>query len=189
MLNLHLVRHAPTAPNTERRYPREDEDAPLTGEGRALAAGLRLPRGALAHTSPSRRALDTARLAGFEDPLLTPALAEARFGAMAGRTWAELEQVYGTTPRHWIEALAQPNIDFGPLGGETGRGFHARIQQWLEALPERGEVVAFTHAGPMHAALRLTVGLQAVTTPPGSVATLRRVSGQWWLTGLRAPDL
>ncbi|MCD0171589.1 histidine phosphatase family protein, partial [Deinococcus sp. 23YEL01] len=29
-LTLHLVRHAPTLPNAQRRYPHPHEDAPLT---------------------------------------------------------------------------------------------------------------------------------------------------------------
>lgn len=186
MLTLHLVRHAPTRPNAERRYPGEDEDAPLSGEGRAVARSLRLPAGATAFTSPSRRTRETAAFAGFGHAAPTPALAEARFGVMAGHTWAELEARFGEAPRGWIDALADPTSDHGPPGGETGRAFHARLQGWLDALPTGGEAVAFTHAGPLHAALRLTVGLRAVATPPGTVATLRRVGGNWWLVGLTA---
>nr|WP_246580749.1 histidine phosphatase family protein [Deinococcus aestuarii] len=187
-MTLHLVRHAPTVPNAQRRYPGEDEDAPLSPEGRALARTLRLPTDAAAFTSPSRRARETAALAGFHQPVPTPALLEARFGVMAGRTWAELEAAFGEAPRAWIDALADPDSDGGPPGGETGRGFHARVRDWLAGLPESGEVVAFTHAGPMQAALRLTVGLRAVATPPGTAATLRRSDGHWWLTALRPPE-
>ncbi|WP_102127206.1 histidine phosphatase family protein [Deinococcus planocerae] len=188
MLTLHLVRHAPTVPNAERRYPGEEEDAPLSLEGRALARSLRLPRAATAFTSPSLRARETAVLAGFHQAVPDPALLEAHFGVMAGRTWGELEETFGEAPRAWIDALADPDSDAGPPGGETGRVFHARVRAWLAGLPESGEVVAFTHAGPLQAALRLTVGLRAVATPPGTVATLRRAGGHWWLTALRPPD-
>ncbi|WP_034388002.1 histidine phosphatase family protein [Deinococcus sp. YIM 77859] len=187
-LTLHLVRHAPTLPNVEGRYPRPDEDAPLSAAGRNLAAALRLPPGALAYTSPSRRARETAALAGFPQAVPVSALAEARFGVMAGRTWAELEAAFGEAPRAWIDGLADPHSDLGPPGGETGAAFHARLQTWLATLPERGEAVAFTHAGPLQAALRLTVGLRAVATPPGTVATLRRAGGHWWLTELTGPS-
>lgn len=187
MLTLHLVRHAPTRPNTERRYPRPDEDAPLSGEGRELAAALRLPPGALALTSPSRRTRETAALAGFPHATLVPALAEARFGVMAGRTWAELEAEFGEAPRGWIEALADPCADVGPPSGETGRAFHARVGRWLETLPDAGEVVALTHAGVILAALRLGVGLRAAEVRPGGIATLRRAGGAWWLTRLVVP--
>ncbi|WP_229780632.1 histidine phosphatase family protein [Deinococcus malanensis] len=186
-LTLHLIRHAPTAPNAERRYPGAGEDASLTEEGRVMATRLRLPAGA-ACCSPSRRALETARLAGFDQPLVTPELAEADFGVMAGRTWAELEQAYGATPRHWIEALTQPTTAFGPPGGDTGRSFHTRVQGWLNALPPTGEVAAFTHAGVILAALRLTVGLRAAEIRPCGVVTLHAARGNWWLSHLSAPD-
>ncbi|MFT2720082.1 histidine phosphatase family protein [Deinococcus sp. A31D244] len=185
-LTLHLIRHAPTLPNAQRRYPHPHEDAPLTPGGAELARRLDLPRGALAFTSPLGRARQTARLAGFPDALPQPALAEASFGVMAGHTWTELEAAHGEAPRTWIDALSDPHSPHGPPGGDTGHSFHVRVQAWLDALPA-GEVVAFTHAGPLLAALRLTVGLSAAATPPGTVATLRREGGHWWLTALRPP--
>lgn len=186
-LTLHLVRHAPTAPNTERRYPHLNEDAPLTAAGEALAARLALPQQAQAYASPSLRARQTAALAGFAHAVPTPLLAEAHFGVMAGRTWAELEQLYANLPWHWTRALADPTLNFGPPQGETGRDFHDRVGRWLAALPAEGEVVAFTHTGPLHAALRLTVAVKAVETPPGTVVTLKRSGDEWWLVGLQTP--
>lgn len=187
MLTLHLVRHAPTLPNVERRYPHEGEDAPLSEGGRELAASLKLPPAALAFSSPSLRAQETAALAGFPYATVLPALAEAQFGVMAGRTWAELEAEFGEAPRGWIDGLADPAADQGPPGGETGRAFRARIRDWLDTLPEAGEVVAFTHAGVVLAALRLTVGLRAAEVRPGGIATLRRSGEDWWLTRLAEP--
>lgn len=181
MLRVHLVRHAQTALNAQGRYPRPHQDPPLSAEGRALASALKLPAHAAAFCSPSRRAAETATLAGFAHARPVPALAEARFGAMAGHTWAELERAFGDAPRTWIDALADPDAQGGPPGGETGREFHGRVAEWLLALPGAGELVAFTHAGPLQAALRLTVGLRAVVTPPGTVATLGRAGGAWWL--------
>lgn len=185
MLTLHLVRHAPTAPNAERRYPRADEDAPLSAEGEALARLLTLPTTAQAFCSPFQRTRQTAALAGFPEAEPIPALREADFGLMAGHTWAELEAAHGDDPRAWIEGLSDPDSDTGPPGGETGQTFHARIQSWLDALPGTGEAIAFTHAGPIHAALRLTVGLRAAAIPPAAVATLCRADGAWWLVALR----
>ena len=191
MLTLHLVRHAPTQANAERRYPRPDEDAGLSEAGRLLAPQLALPPGlhggALAYTSPSRRARETAALAGFDAALPTPALAEAAFGQMAGHTWAELEAAFGEAPRRWIEALSDPEADEGPPDGETGRQFHARVGNWLGTLPG-GEVVAFTHAGVVLAALRLSVGVRAAEVAPGGSATLKRAGGAWWLAGLGSPS-
>ncbi|WP_295815623.1 histidine phosphatase family protein [uncultured Deinococcus sp.] len=187
MLTLHLVRHAPTAPNARKRYPQRNEDAPLTAGGGALAAGLELPVDAVAFTSPALRTRQTAALTGFPDAVPTPALREADFGVMAGHTWAELEATYGNAPRRWIDALGTPDADAGPPGGETGRVFHARLCGWLDTLPDSGEVVAFTHAGPLLALLRVTVGVTGAEVPPGAVATLRRAGGAWWLVALRPP--
>ncbi|WP_226342399.1 histidine phosphatase family protein [Deinococcus sp. AJ005] len=186
-LTLYLVRHAATAPNAQRRYPHADEDAPLSPEGRAVAAGLKLPLHATAHASPSLRTRETAELAGFSHVIAAPALAEAAFGVIAGQTWAELEAQFGDTPRGWIDGLSDPEGETGPPGGETGRAFHARIQNWLTQLPQDGDVIAFTHAGPLLAALRLCVGLRAAEIAPGGVAVLRRAEGHWWLRELRQP--
>lgn len=186
-LTLHLVRHAPTGPNTERRYPLPQEDAALTGKGEAMARQLVLPPDALAFTSPSLRSRQTAALAGYAQAERTPALAEANFGVMAGRTWAELERLYANLPWHWTRALSDPTLEFGPPSGETGKAFHARIQAWLDQLPKEGDVVAFTHAGPLHAALRLTVNIKAVETPPCTVVTLKRSEEEWWLVGMQTP--
>lgn len=194
LLTLHLIRHAPTLPNAQRRYPHAGEDAPLSESGRALAAELRhsLPASALAYSSPAQRALQTAALAGFPHAQPTPALQEASFGVMAGHTWAELEALSlatpdGAAPRDWIDALSDPDSDLGPPGGETGRAFHARLQVWLDTLPHAETVVAFTHAGPLLALLRLTVGLRAAELAPGGRAVLKRSGQAWWLSHLSSP--
>jgi alpha-ribazole phosphatase len=194
-LTLHLIRHAPTLPNVQRRYPHAGEDAPLSEMGRTLAASLTgtlladtLPASALAYTSPARRARETAALAGFPHAQAAPALQEAHFGVMAGHTWAELEAQYGTAPRDWIEALSDPDSDSGPPGGETGRSFHTRLQAWLDALPHAGTVIAFTHAGPLLALLRLTVSLKAAEIAPGGRAVLKRSGQAWWLAHLSSPS-
>ena len=183
MLDLYLIRHGQTQPNADRRYPRPDEDAPLSPVGERQAARLRLPPG-IAHSSPAGRALQTARLAGCPDVHPQPALAEANFGRMAGHTWAELEARYHGEPAGWIAALGDPESPHGPPEGETGAAFHARIGGWLNDLPPDGTVLAFTHLGPVLAALRLTVGLRAAELPPCSVAHLRRSGPDWWLVSL-----
>ena len=184
MLTLFLIRHAHTAPNAERRYPAADEDAPLSERGRRQAATLRLPPADLIFAAPTRRAVQTAQLSGCAAPSPTPALREARFGVMAGRTWAELEAQYASAPAGWIRALSDPDSLEGPPGGESGAAFHARVGGWLDTLPHAGTVLAFSHLGPVLAALRLTVGLRAAELPPGSVAQLRRGGGAWWLASL-----
>lgn len=185
MLTLHLVRHAPTLPNAEKRYPRLEEDAPLTQEGEQMAAELKLPQNATCFTSPSTRTKQTATRAGFLQFKTTENLAEANFGIMAGQTWSELQNTYDMLPMHWLEALRNPTLDFGPPRGETGLKFHARLQRWLDVLPHKGNVVAFTHAGPILGILRLTVSLKAAQALPCSVVTLNRVEHDWWLSSMQ----
>lgn len=192
MLTLTLVRHATTADNAERRYPHPQDDAPLTPDGEQQAARLAdlLARRGLAEndlifTSPSLRTQQTAKLTG-KKAISEPALAEAHFGVMSGKTWAELEGTYGDMPWHWIKAIRDPSLDFGPPQGETGLSFHQRLSDWLAHLPQEGNVLAFSHAGTIQGILRLTLGLEAVETPPATVVTLKR-AGHWWLVGLIPP--
>lgn len=187
-LDLWLVRHGSSAPNVERRYPAAQEDAPLSARGTAQMQALAslLPRGE-AQVSPARRARESAALAGFSSAREAPALREAHFGVMSGCTWAELESDFGEAPRRWIDALSRPDSDEGPPGGESGRAFHARLQGWLGELPERGVVLAFTHAGPIRAVVRLTLQLGALEVWPGHALVLRKAGGEWWLVGLNWP--
>ncbi len=182
-LDLYLIRHAQTPRNAEGRYPARQDDAALTPEGERQARTLRLPPAAQIWSSPARRCLQTATLAGVIAPQLSPALLEADFGEMAGHTWSELETRYGPQPRQWIDALSDPTSESGPPGGETGQAFHGRVQSWLDALPDE-TTLALTHAGFVLAALRLTVNLSAARIHHARVTHLRRVGGAWWLEGL-----
>ena len=187
MLDLYLVRHGQTVPNAQRRYPLPGDDAGLSETGERQAARLILPIGTVigtVYSSPARRAVQTAQLAGYPDPQTVPELTEAQFGVMAGHTWAELEVRFGDAPTGWTSALSDPESHLGPPGGETGAGFHTRIQGWLRRLPDSGTVLAFTHLGLVLAVLRLTVGLRAAEVPNGSVAHLRRSGSDWWLVSL-----
>lgn len=183
MLDLYLIRHGQTAPNAEKRYPKLGEDAPLSDAGVQQARALHLPTGRR-YSSPARRCLQTATHAGHPQPEVVPALREADFGVMAGHTWAELEVEHGSAPAGWIAALTDPDSPGGPPGGESGAEFHARILGWLADL-EDGTALAFTHLGPVLAALRVTVGLRAAEVPPCTVVHLRRSGGGWWLVQVR----
>lgn len=185
MLNLYLIRHASTVPNAEKRYPLTGEDAPLSSLGERQAAALNLPAG-MVFSSPACRAVQTARLAGYTDLQTTPELSEANFGVMAGHTWAELEAAHGPAPLNWIAALSDPASLEGPPQGESGATFHARVGGWLNGLPGDGTVLAFTHLGPVLAALRLCVGLHAAELSSCGVAHLRRSGKDWWLVSLIA---
>ena len=196
MLDLYLIRHGQTAPNAKRRYPLAGEDAPLSELGERQAGALKLPTGTV-FSSPAARCLQTAALAGCQGVRPRPELREAEFGIMAGHTWAELETAHGSGPLSWIEALSDPSSLDGPPGGESGAAFHARVQRWLNTLPPSGTVLAFTHLGPVLAALRLCAGLRAAEVSPCGVAHLRRSGAEhaaenttdWWLVELRPGHL
>ena len=116
-------------------------DVPLTAEGERQAEALRpvLGRHAFAHvySSPLRRALDTARLAGFGDRVETAdELIEFRYGEYEGRTTAEIR-------------AERPDWDLwrdGCPGGETVADVGARVGRFLDLVGEpEGDVLAFAH--------------------------------------------
>jgi alpha-ribazole phosphatase len=185
MLDLYLIRHAQTERNKQGRYPAAGEDPALSTEGQAQARLLPLMTGE-AWSSPARRCVQTAALAGCPAPRVEGALIEADFGVMAGHTWAELETLHGDLPQLWIEGLADPTSAVGPPDGESGQQFHERVRCWLERLPDDGSVIAFTHAGVILAALRLCVGLSAASVQHAQLTQLRRSGGTWWLERLNA---
>ena len=91
--SLTVVRHGATEWSTLGRHTSRADVALLPeGEKEAIALESRL-RGrpfTLVLTSPRRRAIDTARLAGFPDAVIDPNLSEWDYGADEGRTTAEI---------------------------------------------------------------------------------------------------
>ena len=87
-----LVRHGETEWSASGKHT-SVTDVALTQRGREAAASLKGQLGdfALALASPRRRALETARLAGFE-PEVTPDLVELDYGDYEGRTTKEIRE-------------------------------------------------------------------------------------------------
>ena len=115
-------------------------DVPLTErgeeEGRILGAAVRGRSFAVVYASPARRALDTARLAGYAEPLVDPLLSEFDYGEYEGRTTEEIRR-------------EQPSWDLwrdGCPGGETPDQVGDRADRFLSALPGAGnDVLLFGH--------------------------------------------
>jgi broad specificity phosphatase PhoE len=133
-----LVRHGETEWSAALRHTGRT-DLPLTeaGEEQARAVGkvLRGQEFALVLSSPLRRALDTARLAGFE-PQVREELAEWDYGDYEGRTTAEIRE---TIPDWTIWA-------YGAAGGESGAQVAARVDRVIgEILHVDGDVLVFAH--------------------------------------------
>jgi broad specificity phosphatase PhoE len=133
-----LVRHGETEWSAALRHTGRT-DLPLTeaGEEEARAVGrtLRGRKFALVLSSPLRRALDTARLAGF-DPQLREELAEWNYGDYEGRTTAEIRE---TVPDWTIWG-------YGAAGGESGAQVGARVDRVIEEILHiDGDVLVFAH--------------------------------------------
>lgn len=163
-LHLAVVRHGRTAWNATGRFQGQT-DVPLDATGRAQAAAL----GAaiaddvfdLAVASDLVRASETARIVLGERALpldLDPRFREMRFGVWEGLTWPqivernpEVAEDGGTSPRFYT-----------PAGGESFDDVCARVADALASLavraPENARVLIVTHAGVLHALLRVALG-------------------------------
>jgi probable phosphoglycerate mutase len=143
---LWIVRHGQTTWARTGRHT-SYTDVPLTNAGREdavrLGAALAGQRFALVLSSPRRRALDTARLAGFGDRVeLTEDLVEWDYGADEGRTTAEIR---AERPGWTIWAD-------GPTDGETAGHVRARVDRVIAlARAAKGDTLAFAHGHVLRA--------------------------------------
>jgi broad specificity phosphatase PhoE len=133
-----LVRHGETEWSAALRHTGRT-DLPLTEKGeqeaRAVGEALRGRRFALVLSSPLQRALETARLAGFE-PQVRDALAEWDYGDYEGKTTAEIRK---SVPDWTIWR-------YGGAGGESPAEVATRADRVLaELLATDGDVLVFAH--------------------------------------------
>ena len=143
---LWIVRHGETTWARQGRHTSRT-DLPLTPAGRAAARrigdALAGQPFALVLSSPKRRALDTARLAGFGDRVeLTDDLLEWDYGTDEGRTTAEIRaERPGWTI--WRD---------GPKDGETARQVRARVDRVIaRARATNGDTLVFAHGHVLRA--------------------------------------
>ena len=136
-----LVRHGQTQWSLDGRHTGRT-DVPLTEAGRTQAAALRAVladvRPALVLSSPRRRALDTAALAGLAVDAVTDDLAEWDYGDYEGRTSKE---IHVERPGWTIFADGAPN-------GESAADVTARADRVLTRAAQaatRGPVVLVGH--------------------------------------------
>jgi broad specificity phosphatase PhoE len=143
---LWIVRHGETTWARQGRHTSRT-DLPLTPAGRAAARRIGDALGgqpfALVLSSPKRRALATARIAGLSDRVeLTDDLLEWDYGTDEGRTTAEIRaERPGWTI--WRD---------GPSGGETARHVRARVDRVIaRARATEGDTLAFAHGHVLRA--------------------------------------
>lgn len=175
-----MLRHAPTAWNAARRLQGRS-DIPLSPEGRALAAGWRLPAAleivdsATWLTSPLLRCRETAELmlrnmgCSMEIPEMAPELTveprliERGFGDWEGETLAGLRARYGEEMAQW-EAKGW---DFRPPGGESPRDVLQRSMTLLqEMLRQERSMICVTHRSVIRAFYAAARGWDMLGRPP-----------------------
>lgn len=167
-----IVRHGATEWSGVGRHTGRT-DLPLTDDGRVQAKKLRRVLGsqefAAVFASPSQRALDTARLAGFGSELIVDAdLLEWDYGDYEGRTSAEVRVVRpGWTL--WSD---------GCPGGETLEQVARRADRVIERIRKvEGDVLAFAHGHLLRILTARWLEMQAVEAQrfvllPASPSTL-----------------
>ncbi len=168
-MRLILVRHGESVGNSENRLQgHEDYDLTDLGRRQASLTAERLAAEETAHVYSSSllRALATAEVAAARlgrEPVVLPDLSEYHFGEMAGETYADLRQRFGTS------VSAGERV----YPGEEGRDvFYRRVTsaiwQIVEAHP--GESVAVvTHAGPIALFCQSVLGLPYRRPMPFSI--------------------
>jgi broad specificity phosphatase PhoE len=163
-LELVVVRHGRTAWNDAGRF-QGHTDVPLdeTGRSQARALGVYLSNVPFSRAASSDlgRARETAELilAGREIALETdPRWREMRFGVWEGLTWTE---IVARSPELAERSATVPKF-YTPAGGESFDELCARVRLALEALTETASdgdtLLVATHAGPLHALLRVALG-------------------------------
>ncbi len=142
-----LARHGETPANAERLMVGRI-DPPLTERGRRQAAALAasLPAGATLLSSPLQRARQTA--AAYGDVEVDDRWREVDYGEYESRPAAE------TWLPLWERWQADP--EYAPPDGESLASVGRRVRQACDELCGRaaaGDVVVFTHVGPIKAAV------------------------------------
>jgi len=155
-----LVRHGETEWSKSGRHTGRT-DIPLTDVGRGqaetLATRLAGHHFALVLSSPRSRAVETARLAGFDDSVvIDPDLGEWDYGAFEGRTTAEIR----TEVPDW-------SIWTGPWpAGETVEAIGARADRVIARCLDRktdGDVLLFAHGHLLRVLAARWLGLPAAS--------------------------
>ncbi len=136
---LYLIRHGQTEWNVTGQHT-SYTDLPLTEEGKKQAHYLkkRLEKVEIkqAISSPMKRAKETAKLAGFENPILDPTIVEWNYGEYEGITSKEIKK----EDPDW-------NIfTHGAKGGESIKEVEDRANSWIAGLNlEKGNTAVFSH--------------------------------------------
>lgn len=180
MTRLYVIRHGETEWSRSGQHT-SVTDLPLTARGeeqaRALHGHLDPAEFQLILSSPRRRALHTAELAGFTgqyEPNVTEDLAEWFYGNYEGRTSADINE---GDPDWTIWTHPTP-------GGETSNEVRARMDRVIQQIHDSGaeQAVCFAHGHSLRALtvrwlqLDMTLGAR-FPLDTGTVSVLGEVKG------------
>jgi broad specificity phosphatase PhoE len=149
---LHLVRHAESVWNGERRVQGIHPGVLLSGRGREQARllGERLSRMEFSavYSSDAERSVETARIALGDNREITflPALRELSLGAWEGRFIGELRKEVPDQVDLWYRAPARVEIE----GAENLYAFRGRVVAAINGIIDSnddGDLLVFTHGG------------------------------------------
>lgn len=132
-----LIRHARTEANEQKRF--ETRGGWLSREGmrQSKLLGKHLRKFSFSHvySSPLHRAVETAKVAGFKNPLLKEGLRERNYGGLEGRKWNKVLKLVIT--RHMLDEA---------LGVESMQQVQERASKLFESISRKeGNSVLFTH--------------------------------------------
>ena len=181
-----LVRHGTTEWSAAGRHT-SFTDIPLTDEGRrnasALHNALASVRADAVWSSPSLRAYETCKLAGFEHNAVAVAdLVEWNYGEYEGRTTLEIRE---RRPRWSL-------WDDGAPGGETVEAIQQRADRLLATIQEtQRDTLIFSHGHFSRVLAARWLGLPArdgrlLALDPATISTLGFERDQRVLTGWNA---
>lgn len=143
-------------------------------EARRLAGRLRTVRLAAIHSSPRRRAVETASLIAADQQIkveLVEALDELDFGDWSGRTFDDLAR--DPAWQNWNQARGSAATP----SGETMASATARAVRHIETIKENGPVLCVSHCDIIRGVAAHYLGLSAdrllsVDCDPASLTTL-----------------
>ena len=164
---LYLVRHGETDLNRDRRF-RGMSDAPLNEQGRLEAQGAgRLLSGrgvSVIHTSPVRRAIETAEIIAGEigaGVAINQGLSDIDYGEWQGFTVEEVREKFGEGT---LESWMQDPGGFTFPGGESMPDVRARLEPALLGIVREnpgGTVAAVSHLAVLKVCFIIMMGVES----------------------------
>lgn len=163
-MKITLVRHGHSTGNSAETVTGLNSD-PLTqlgvSQGKLLAGFFaNASQFDAVYSSPAKRALETASLAGFTAPLTDERLCETDGGEWACKTKADFEKAF---PGFY----APLDMERAYPGGESHMAMAARVESFLRELAEHpiSNGIIFTHLGPINIILHRLVGVNLSRFP------------------------